>query len=374
MTPDQLRALFPACERHVYLNAAGVAPTSVRVRDAVGRWMNDLTLHGVHHEEDWEVLAERVRACTAALVGAEPAEIAFVRNTSHGLGLVAEGLDWRPGDEVAVATDLEYPSNVYPWLHLASRGVVVRTIHAVDDGVVPEALTAALTARTRLVSVSAVQYASGHRSDLEAIGAICRERGILLCVDGIQQVGAFPLDVKRAGIHFLAADSHKWMLGMPGSGFLFVDASALPRLRPSLVGWKSTTGAWNFDAAQFTLRQDAAKLEEGTPAYALLAGLGAAVDLLREVGVDRIAGHIRGWLLQAERDLVALGCRVGPTIADRAGILSVLPPGDPAMAAAACEEAGVRVSLRRGRLRVSPHVYSDDADRAVLVRVLAGLT
>jgi selenocysteine lyase/cysteine desulfurase len=371
MTPAELRALFPACANHVYLNAAGVAPTSLPVRDAVTRWIGDLVGHGVYHEEAWEALSEKVRAQTARLVGAEAREIAFVRNTSHGLGLVAEGLDWRAGDEVAVATEVEYPSNVYPWQHLASRGVSVRSIRAVDGGVVPDAVAEALGPRTRLVAVSAVQYASGHRTDLHALGALCRERGVLLCVDGIQQVGALPLDVRGAGIHFLTADSHKWMLGLPGIGFLFVDSAVLPRLRPSLVGWKSTTEAWNFDAPRFTLREDAAKLEEGTPAYAMLAGLGAAVDLLLGFGVARVATHVQAWLADAERELATLGCTVGPVPADRAGILTVAPPGDAAAAAAACEAAGVRVSLRRGRLRVAPHAYSDAADLAALLRVLA---
>src|SRR4051812_1075452 len=122
------RELFPVCQEHVYLNHAGVAPTSTRVATRVRAWMDNLVHHGVFHEESWEALAEETRAATAKLVGAAPGEIAFVRNTSHGLGLVAEGLDWQAGDEVAVATAVEYPSNVYPWQHLASRGVVVRDI------------------------------------------------------------------------------------------------------------------------------------------------------------------------------------------------------------------------------------------------------
>lgn len=382
------RGLFPVCQQHVYLNNAGVAPTSAPVVARVQAWMDNLLQHGVFHEESWETLAEEARARLATLVGARADEIAFVRNTSHGLGLVAEGLDWQPGDEVAVSTAAEYPSNVYPWQHLAGRGVRLRDIPASPAGGLDvERVSRVLGPRTRLLAVSAVQYASGHRTDLAALGDLCRARGVLLCVDGIQQVGAAPLDVKACGIHFLSSDSHKWMLGIPGIGFLFVDRDVLPRIRPSLVGWKSTAQAWNFDRPEFVLREDAAKLEEGTPPYPLMAGLDAAVRLLLETGLPAIAAHIRAWLERTAEEAAALGYRVTPGAHERAGLLllqdprDTLPPQDQPFPASfeaahggalarACDAARVRVSLRRGRLRVSPHIYNDEADREALLEVL----
>lgn len=365
------RELFPAVRHHVYLNNAGVAPPSRRVGEAISRWVEDLTNHGLYHEGMWEEMADSVRARCAALIGASPGEITFVRNTSHGLGLFAEGLDWREGDEVAVSTQLEYPSNVYPWLHLATRGVKVREIEPVDGGVTPEAAARAIGPKTRVLAVSAVQYATGHRTDLEALGALARRHGVLLCVDAIQQIGVVPLDVKKAGVHFLSADSHKWMMGLPGVGFAYADASLLPHLRPSLVGWKSTTGAFNFDVARFELRQDAAKLEEGSPAYALIAGMGAAVDLLQEAGVDRIQTYVAGLLESASPALALRGCKLSPAPSQRAGILMVETPGDVMRAAAACAERAVRVSVRRGKLRVSPHLYNDEHDMRALVDALS---
>jgi selenocysteine lyase/cysteine desulfurase len=175
------------------------------------------------------------------------------------------------------------------------------------------------------------------------------------------------------------------MLGMPGIGFLFVDREALPRLRPSLVGWKSTTQAWNFDRAIFELRSDAAKLEEGTPPYALMAGLNAAVGFLLEVGVDAIAKHIRRLVDGMADDAAALGYLVSPGPNARTGILMLQDPRDREREgeregtggaphgqalAAACDAARVRVSLRRGRLRVSPHIYNDQGDREALAAVL----
>ncbi|XXF79609.1 aminotransferase class V-fold PLP-dependent enzyme [Myxococcaceae bacterium GXIMD 01537] len=369
---ESYRAQFPVLEEQLYLNHAGVAPTSLRAAAASKEWLDDLVHHGIRHERGWEARVERIRAQTARLVGASAGEIAFVRNTSHGLGLVAEGLDWKPGDEVAVATSLEYPSNVYPWLHLKDRGVNVRDIEAREGGVTPEAVAAALTPRTRLVAVSSVQFATGYRTDLEALGALCERAGVLLCVDGIQSVGCLPVDVKKSRVHFLSADSHKWMLGISGVGFLYVDAAVLPRLRPVLVGWRSTTDAWNFNRTHFELRADAAKLEEGSASYATLFAMGAAVDLLLEVGPEAMEARIRELLARAEGGLRSLGCEVGPAPEHRAGILTFLPPGaEPRALAQYLAERNVSVSLRRGRIRISPHFYTrpEEVDRLVeLVR------
>lgn len=365
---EHLRSEFPALARRVYLNHAGVAPTSTRTAAAVARWVDDLVQNGIENELQWEAEADRVRASCARLIGAAEDEIAFVRNTSHGLGLVAEGLAWAPGDEVAVCTELEYPSNVYPWLHLADRGVNVRAIAPSRGGVVPEEVARALGPRTKLVAVSSAQYATGHRTDLDAIGELCERAGVLLCVDGIQTVGCVPIDVKKSKVHFLSADSHKWMLGMPGIGFLYVSRAVVDRVRPVLVGWHSTTDAWNFDRAFFELRGDAGKLEEGSPSYTGIYGMGAAIDLLLEVSVERVAARVEQLLDLADAGLRALGCTTWPDRADRAGILTFVPPSGTAEAlAASLNERGFSVSLRRGRVRVSPHVYTRDDEMRALV-------
>ncbi len=366
-----LRRLFPASERHVYLNHAGVAPTSTRARDAAVAWLDGAVADGVLSEPTWEALTEKARAAAAVLVGASPDEIAIVRNTSHGLAMFAEGYDWRPGDEVAVATSVEYPSNVYPWQHLASRGVVVREIAAPRLGIELEHVERALGPRTRVVAVSSCQYASGFMTDLDALGALCRARGVELCVDGIQTVGAFVTDVKKSGVAFLSADSHKWMLGINGVGFAFVDRALVPRLRPSAVGWKSTKDAWNFDRATFELRDDASRLEEGSPAYVAIHAMGAALELLLELGVPRIQARITALVDRAADGLRALGATVGPDAAHRAGIVTFVPRGGDARGL--FERMGrerIVASLRRGSIRVSPHVTTLESDIDHLIDVV----
>ncbi|WP_395820615.1 aminotransferase class V-fold PLP-dependent enzyme [Archangium minus] len=373
---DAYRSEFPVVQEQLYFNHAGVSPTSQRVATAMREWVDDLLLHGVRFERGWEARTENARGLAARMIGAAPEEIALVRNTSHGLGLVAEGLDWRPGDEVAVATSIEYPSNVYPWLHLRDRGVVVREIEPRDEGVTPEAVAAALTPRTRLVALSSVQFASGYRTDLEAIGALCERSGVLFCVDGIQSVGCIPVDVKKSRIHFLSADSHKWMIGICGIGFLYVDRNVLPRVRPVLVGWRSTTDSWNFNRSHFELRPDATKFEEGSHNYAGIYALGAALGLLLEVGMENVEARIRALLAHADAELRAIGCETGPSAEHRAGILAFLPPrGDVKALASYLSERNVSFSLRRGRIRISPHFYNQpgEIDRLVeMVRAFSG--
>ena len=364
------RDAFPACEGRAYLNCAAVAPGSTRVRAAINAWLDDHVIQGNMASGQWWERAAEARARTAALIGASPEEIAFVRSTSHGLAMVAEGLDWRPGDEVAVASAIEYPSNVYAWKHLADRGVRLREIRAVDGAVTPEAVEDAIGPRTRLVAVSSVQFASGHRTDVDAIGRLCRDRDVLFVVDAIQQVGAFPIDVKASGIHAMAACSHKWMLGLLGIGFLYVDRDLLAHLRPVLVGWHSVEDPFAFDGTRFDLRADASRLEEAAPSFPLVYGLGAAVEMLLDAGVADVASHITALLDRAANALEAIGCEVSPAPEHRAGILMIKPAADVDALAEACLERNIAVSVRRGRLRLSPHLYNNEDDVDALVELL----
>lgn len=355
-----LRARIPAASRWTWLNHAGFAPvpdTAV----AQGRWALEVqardALAGI---AELEREAERVRGRCAALVGVGRDELTFVRNTSHGLSLVAAGLDWRDGDVVLCATSEEYPSNVYPWLRLAPRGVEVRPVPAPGGRLDVDAFAAAGCARTRLVTVSSVQYATGWRVDLAALGQLCRDRGWLLCVDAIQSLGAIPLEASALGVHFVAADAHKWMLGPAGIGVLAVARGA--PVDPVIVGWKSTKEALNFDQVKLDLREDAARFEEGTPSYATIAAMGASVDLLLALGVESVWSRVRHLGDVLREHLAAQGDAVLDTPeAHRSGAVFFAPGrGTAEERAARLAAAGVQVAVRRGRVRVSPHAYNTE--------------
>ena len=361
---SSFRDEFPVADRLVFLNHAGVAPTSTRVVKAVHDFMDSLANLGRPSFDAWEDLARECRGQFARLVGAQPEEIAFVRNTSHGLSLLASGLDWRPGDRVAVAAPLEYPSNVYPWLDLARRGIVALDPVETDRGAVTvEAAARALGPKTRLLAVSSAQYATGAVADLDGLGALCREHGVLLCVDGIQTVGVLPTDVKRSGVHFLSADSHKWMLGMMGIGAVFVDRSLVKHVHPPLLGWRSTTDAFDFDRIHFELQDTAGRYEEGSLSYPLIAGFSAALALLEEAGIDAIATHATRLVDDLASRLEVLGCTTEPAPEHRRHILVFRhPDADPELLLEALAERGVIASLRRGGVRLSPHLYNTRAE------------
>ncbi len=358
---SSFRDEFPVCRTHIFLNHAGVAPTSTRVVEAVRGFMESLAREGRPDFDAWESLAQDCRERFARLIGCEPDEVAFVRNTSHGLSLLASGLDWQPGDRIAAAASVEYPSNVYPWMDLDRRGIAALDVIPVDDEgtVTVEAAARVLCPSTRVLAVSSAQYATGAVTDLAGLGRLCRERDVLLCVDGIQTVGALPIDVRKAGIHFLSADSHKWMLGMMGIGAVFVDHSVVRRIHPPLVGWRSTTDAFNFDRVHFELLDNAGRFEEGSLAYPLIAGFAAALELLEEAGIPAVAGHVRALVDDLAERLDRLGCHITPKAAHRRHILTFRHPhlGEEELLAG-MEEAGVVASLRRGRVRVAPHLYN----------------
>ena len=355
------REEFPVSRTHIFLNHAGVAPTSTRVVRAVHAFMDSIAREGRPDFDAWESVAQDCRERFARLIGCEADEVAFVRNTSHGLSLLASGLDWRPGDRVAAAASVEYPSNVYPWMDLDRRGVAALDVIPVhgDGTVTAEAAERALGPDTRVLAVSSAQYATGAVTDLAGLGRLCRERGVLLCVDGIQTVGALPIDVKKAGVHFLSADSHKWMLGMMGIGAVFVDRSVVGNIHPPLLGWRSTTDAFNFDRVHFELLDHAGRYEEGSLAYPLIAGFGATLELLEEAGVPAIAEHVCALVADLAGRLERLGCVTTPDGGSRRHILTFRHPdlkNDTLLAG--LEGAGVVASLRRDRIRVAPHLYN----------------
>ena len=372
---EALRAEFPVSNSNIFLNHAGVGPTSLRSANAVSRFMSAYAHLGRTTFESWEDQAEECRRKYAALIGAEPEEIAFIRNTSHGLGLAAYGIDWRPGDRVAVAADLEYPSNVYPWQDLARRGLVsVDVIEPVEGAVVAEAVERALRPETRLVAASTAQYATGGVTELEELGRLCRDKGVLLCADGIQTVGALPTDVRKTGVHVLSADSHKWMLGMMGIGAVFVDREMIGDLHPPLIGWRSTSDAFNFDRVHLELADTARRFEEGSLAYPLIAGFSATVDILREAGVDRIARRIGGLVNHLVDRLTELGCDVGPSASRRRHIVTFTHPHvDPETIHEALKARNVVASVRRGAVRLSPHFYNTIGELEVVVDAVASV-
>lgn len=243
-------------------------------RDRVQQWADDVATNGDVHMEAWFQEIELVRHSAAWLLGADPKEIAFLKSTSDGIALVAEGFPWRPGDNL-VLPEGEYPANVYPWLHLEEKGVRVKTVPCRDTRVAIEDVAAAIDAATRLLSVSFVQFATGFRSDLTALGNLCQARQIDFCVDAIQGLGVFPIDVRAMHIDYLSANSHKWLISPQGASIFYINQAKLDKIRPNSVGWKSVADPHSYSRLDYRLKDDASRFESGTFIVASIVGLGA---------------------------------------------------------------------------------------------------
>ena len=361
---EKYRSQFPVTKSSIYMNHAAVAPISRRVHDAMAALIEDVQQFGAEHWHRWTETYGNVRRSLAQLLNAEPSEIAFTKNTSEGISMFASGLNWQPGDEV-VSIEGEFPANFYPWKALEKRGVVLRLVQTEQGRVSQEAILGALTSRTRVVAVSFVQYVSGFRLDLEKLGQACAAHGCLLFVDAIQGLGAFPVDVKRANIAGLAADSHKWVLGPEGSALFYVNRQVMEKITPREIGWTTVRHWSDFSHLDLSWRDDARRYECGTLNTVGIYGVGAAVNLLLEVGIPNVAERVLDLTDQLRGGLLAQGHSVfGPRSREEAsGIVSFVPrQGTADLLLERLLSHRVQVAARGGMVRIAPHFYNTEEE------------
>jgi len=369
------RREFPICARKIYCAHASDAPLPRRVADAMHESIDRASTDARTYDLEPAHITE-TRAGVARLTGAEVDEISFTGPTSSGLNAIANGLDWNAGDEVVCYLD-DYPANVYPWLALARHGVKPVLLEAERIGeITPEIVERGLTKRTKLVALASANFCSGYRIDLDAIGALCAERGVLFSVDAIQTLGAFPIALDR--IDFFSAGAQKWMLGPSGAGILYVKKSRRDLLRPV------TIGGWNVQSPNFIAQREieyaagGQKFEPGAYYHAAIAGLGAAVGLLLEAGPAQIAERILSLTQALKEGIAAAGFEfLSPEeINRRSGILAFRHPKIPSeQFLEALSKNDAVVSLRfdregRGWLRVSPHFYNTTDEMGKIAEVL----
>lgn len=368
-----IRALFPVTEEYVYMNHAAVAPLSTRVRDAMNALVEDVTRNGSANYSDWLETYERTRESAARLVNARAQEIAFMRNTSEALCAVANGLDWREGDNV-VTCAVEFPSNVYPWLRLREeRGIAMKFADERDGRVDTDELLSKVDDRTRVVAISWVQFASGFRSDLARIGKFCRERGIIFLVDAIQGLGGLKLDVERDFVDAFAADAHKYLLGPEGIALLYISDRVIDRIKPTVVGWTSVKNYEQYLNYELDYRDGAGRFECGTLNTAGVYGLGAAIDLFLDAGPEKIEQYLLGLSDYLAEQLRTKGYEV----------VSSRRPGETSAIVTCQHERHSPLDLYRllrskniltaprvNRLRISPHFYNTREEVDALLQAL----
>jgi len=289
---DTIRALFPVTERAIYLNHAAVSPPPIKTIQAIQSQLKDVSENGSVNFRAWIAVKERARLLVANMLGARPEQVAFTRNTSDGLSTVANGLDWRAGDNLVTFRN-EFPSNIYPWLRIRDTlGVEVRMCPERDGRIDLDELIGLIDNRTRVVAISHVQYASGFRADLERLGRAARLHDALLVVDIIQALGVVPVDAEAELIDVAAAACHKWLLTPEGVGLLYLSSRARERIEPTLVGWISVLNPDDYGNFEQGWNRGTLAWETGTGPVALLHGLEASLDLLTETGTAGIQSYL----------------------------------------------------------------------------------
>ena len=344
-----------------YLNHAAVAPWPRRTADAVARFAAENARDGARHYPSWLQVERRLRERLARLIGAQVPDIALLKNTSEAISVVAFGFPWRAGDNLVLAAE-EFPSNRIAWQALARLGVECRVAHLTGAADPEQALLDLIDSRTRLLTVSSVQYGNGLRMDLERLGAACRARGVALCVDAIQSLGALPFDVDAVQADFVMADGHKWMLGPEGLALLWVRPAWRERLTLYQYGWHMTRQAGDFDAADWQPADDARRFECGSPNLLGAHGLEASLSLLEEYGIERVQGDLlarSGYLIERIGGAADLDLLSDPTPRRRSGIVTFrhrkISNPDLYQRLTA---AGVVCAQRGGGVRLSPHFYT----------------
>jgi len=363
---------MPLSDHYIHFNHAGVSPMSQRssaaIEQVVEAMLNEPYRSGRTQEE-----ADRVRVLAARLINGSPDGVALTRSTAHGVSLLAQGLDWKSGDNV-VGAKWEYPGNVYPWMALAPGGVEYRQAALVGGRVLPDAIFSLVDERTRVVSLSHVEFWNGFRVDVEAIGAECRRRGIVFAVDVMQSVGALRVDVGRMPIDFCACGAGKWLLGPPGIGFCYFAPDLLDRVRPRVVGVMSVAAHDQYFEPDLTFAPSARRFEESVVSLMDTAALGAALDLLLEVGPEVIENHVLDLSARLAGGLDEYGCElIEPwprTRPESSGIISFRKPGATHIEVLRdLTAAHVIARTHRDFVRLSPHFYNteDEIDRVLEV-------
>ncbi len=372
MTPLP-RSQFAVTDRYAYLNHAATGILPQLTRDALGAFVSAQAEEGVVGVARYEMKMPAYRAHVGQFIGASGAEIGILRNTSDGANVIALGLDWQPGDRVILPNN-EFPANAIPWLALRRHGVEIDFIDTSRERMTPDVLRAKMTDRTRVVTVSWVSFEDGYRHDLAGLAHVTHERGALFCVDAIQALGAFPLDVRALDIDVLYAGGQKWLLALQGVSFVYVRAELLDRIATGAPGWRSMNDIWEFLDYEQPFAANASRFEGGTPNFIGALSLDSSISVIEAAGTQAIGVHVLALTDHLVEGLLACGANVrslrGPGISS--GIVTFTFPGiDPVALGRALQSEGVITTWRASGIRVAPHGYNTHAD---IDRLLVGVS
>jgi len=363
---QSIRDLFPVVRSKTYLNSAAMAPMPTLTIDAITAQLDDVAANGAAHVDEWSATKGRVRSLVASMLCVPSETIAFTRNTSDGLCSVASGIDWTAGDNI-VSFEKEFPANYYPWRKVSEdKGVELRLCPERNGRIDLDEFCSLIDDRTRLVTLSAVQYHSGFRTDLERVGRIARQHGALFCVDIIQALGAIPFDLPAQLVDIAAGSSYKWLCSPEGCGIFYLNDRAREQINPPSRGWTSVANAWDFCDREQPLVPDSRAWETGMGGSALFYGVEQSLKLISNAGVEKITRHLEN-LTYMLCDLVpSSGFEVVSSrrAGERSQIVAIRPPvgQDCTEVVRKLADDDIAVSARDGCIRVSPHFFNNEDD------------
>ncbi len=363
---EAIRSLFPAANKYTYLNSAAVSPIPLTTIEAVNLQLNDVAANGTRNFNNWVDTKGRARTLLASMMNVRDEQVAFTRNTSDGFASIAAGLPWKAGDNI-VSFAGEFPSNFYPWRRIRDEyGVELRLAPEHGGRIDLDELIAMIDGNTRIVAISAVQFASGFRANLERIGRAAHAVDALFCVDIIQGLGAMPFDLPAQFVDAACGASHKWLCAPEGCGFIYLSDRARERVKPILTGWISVETPWDFADREQPFKSTALAWESGTGCASLFYGLEQSLKLLINAGASNIESHLTTLTDQlcdglAGKNYELVSSRVG---GERSQIVCIKHREGihPNALAAELEAQNIIVSPRGDRLRIAPHFYNNSTD------------
>lgn len=372
---EKIRKAFPVTEKYTYLNSAAVGTVPTVSIAAVYSQLKDVSENGTVNFNDWVATKNRARDLVAQMLNVKSEQIAFLRNTSDGFASVANGMSWEKGDNI-VSFEKEFPANFYAWRRIRDDfGVELRLASERCGGRIDlDEFISLIDSNTKLVSISAVQFASGFRADLEKIGEAVRKTDALFAVDIIQGFGAMPFDLPAQLVDIAASASHKWLVAPEGCGILYLSDRARERVKPTLVGWISVEEPWDFEDSEQNFKPNALAWESGTGGSALFYGLEESLKLLNEAGIENIEKYLEELSdflceLLAGKNYEIISSRAKGEksaivcIKNRNGLTSN-------EIAKHLQNENIVVSPRGDRLRIAPHFYNNREDIEKLIEHL----
>ena len=371
---NEIRSQFPALEKFTYLNSAAVSPLPTTAVEAVNAQLNDVAGFGNLHYLSWIETKNRARALMAQMLNVRPEQIAFTRNTSDGFAMIANGLSWDLGDNI-VSFAREFPANFYPWRRVRDKfGVELRLCPERDGRIDLDELISMIDANTKVVTISAVQFGSGFRADLERIGQAARAVDALFCVDIIQGFGAHGYDLPAQFVDAASGASHKWLCAPEGCGIMYLSDRAYGRIEPTMTGWISVETPWDFEDREQPLKTSALAWESGTGTSSLFYGLEQSLKLLNDTGLNKIESYLDDLTDQLCDSVSGKGYDVVSSRqpGERSAIVCIKHRDglDCNEIAKRLEDANVIVSPRDGRVRIAPHFYNNESDIERLIAAL----